>query len=68
MGSSVDFYGAFGLWNTFCVQNGHTNHIPRKFWISWGYFSDIVYLIAGICLMKALFDLRKCLPTGEKTI
>ena len=22
----------------------------------------IVYLIAGICLMKALFDLRKCLP------
>ena len=23
----------------------------------------IVYLIAGICLMKALFDLRKCLPT-----
>ena len=24
----------------------------------------IVYLIAGICLMKALFDLRKCLPTN----
>mgnify|MGYP003305621841 FL=1 len=25
----------------------------------------IVYLIAGICLMKALFDLRKCLPTNK---
>ena len=24
----------------------------------------IIYLIAGICLMKALFDLRKCLPTN----
>ena len=24
----------------------------------------IVYVIAGICLMKALFDLRKCLPTN----
>lgn len=24
----------------------------------------IVYLIAGICLMKALFDLRKCLPAN----
>ena len=24
----------------------------------------LVYLIAGICLMKALFDLRKCLPTN----
>lgn len=24
----------------------------------------IVYLIAGICLMKALFDLRKCLPVN----
>lgn len=36
-------------------------------WISemWGYVSiglALVYLIAGICLMKALFDLRKCLP------
>ena len=28
----------------------------------------IVYLIAGICLMKALFDLRKCLPTEEQPI
>ena len=29
----------------------------------------IVYLLAGILLMKALFDLRRCLPveTGEKT-
>lgn len=36
-------------------------------WISemWGYVSvglALVCLIAGICLMKALFDLRKCLP------
>ena len=42
-------------------------------WLSevWTYISVtmlIVYIIAGICLMKALFDLRKCLPTGDKTI
>ncbi len=42
-------------------------------WLSevWTYISVImliVYLIAGICLMKVLFDLRKCLPTGEETI
>lgn len=42
-------------------------------WLSeiWTYISVvmlIVYLIAGISLMKALFDLRKCLPTGEETI
>lgn len=33
-----------------------------------GYLSGcmaVVYLIAGICLMKALFDLRKCLPIPE---
>lgn len=33
---------------------------------AWVYISLIlsfVYLIAGICLMKALFDLRRCLPT-----
>ena len=40
-------------------------------WLSevWTYISVvmlIVYLIAGICLMKALFDLRRCLPTNEK--
>lgn len=42
-------------------------------WLSeiWTYISAvmlIVYFIAGICLMKALFDLRKCLPADEKTI
>ena len=42
-------------------------------WLSeiWTYISVvmlIVYLIAGICLMKALFDLRKYLSTGEDTI
>lgn len=42
-------------------------------WLSdaWTYISIvmlIVYLIAGICLMKALFDLRKCLPTEEQPI
>ena len=42
-------------------------------WLSdaWIYISIvmlIVYLIAGICLMKALFDLRKCLPTEEQPI
>lgn len=40
-------------------------------WLSemWTYISVvmlIVYLIVCICLMKALFDLRKCLPTGEE--
>ena len=42
-------------------------------WLSevWTYISVvmlIVYLIAGICLMKALFDLRRCLPTNEEQI
>lgn len=42
-------------------------------WLSeaWTYISMvmlIVYLIAGICLMKALFDLRRCLPTSEEII
>ena len=42
-------------------------------WLSeaWTYISVvmlIVYLIAGICLMKALFDLRRCLPTSEEII
>ena len=42
-------------------------------WLSevWTYISVvmlIVYLIAGICLMKALFDLRMCLPTNEEQI
>ena len=42
-------------------------------WLSdvWTYIFVvmlIVYLIAGICLMKALFDLRKCLPTEEQPI
>lgn len=40
-------------------------------WLSevWTYISVImiiVYLIAGICLMKALFNLRRCLPTSEE--
>lgn len=29
-------------------------------------FMVIVYIIAGICLMKALFDLKKCLPTNTE--
>ena len=42
-------------------------------WLSevWTYISVvmlIVYLIAGICLMKALFDLRRCLPRNEGQI
>lgn len=42
-------------------------------WLSevWTHISAIMliaYLVAGICLMKALFDLRKCLPTGEEPI
>ena len=42
-------------------------------WLSevWTYVSVIlliVYLIAGICLMKALFELRRCLPTNEEPI
>ena len=42
-------------------------------WLSeaWTYISVvmlIVYLIAGICLMKALFELRRCLPTSEEII
>ncbi|MBQ8358520.1 MAG: hypothetical protein IJX37_01210 [Oscillospiraceae bacterium] len=39
-------------------------------WLSqvWAVISTamtIVYIIAGICLMKALFDLRKSLPNNE---
>lgn len=37
---------------------------------AWLYISVvmlIVYIIVCICLMKALFELRKCLPTGEET-
>ena len=39
-------------------------------WLSevWSVISIgmlLVYLIAGICLMKALFNLRKCLPTNS---
>lgn len=36
---------------------------------SWTYISAgmlVVYFIAGICLMKALFDLRRILPTNEE--
>lgn len=45
-----------------------TNLYP---WLSeiWTYISVvlmIIYVIAGICLMKALFDLRKCLPTADE--
>ena len=41
-------------------------------WLSetWAFVSIVmmlIYLVAGICLMKALFDLRKCLPTNEET-
>lgn len=40
-------------------------------WLSdvWPYISAvmlIVYLIAGVCIMKALFNLRKCLQTNEE--
>lgn len=34
----------------------------------WSFVSGcmaVVYLIAGVCLMKALFDLRRCLPVEE---
>ena len=41
MGSSVDIFCAFCLWNTFCEKSERTNHILRKLWISWGYFSDL---------------------------
>lgn len=42
-----------------------TNLYPwlSEFWAVISILLLIVYLIAGICLMKALFDLRKCLPT-----
>ena len=38
MGSSVDIFCAFCLWNTFCEKSERTNHILRKLWISWGFF------------------------------
>lgn len=41
---------------------------PSDAWIYISIVMLIVYLIAGICLMKALFDLRKCLPTEEQPI
>ena len=43
MGSSVDFFSTFALWNTFYERNGHINHAPRKLWISWGYFLRLSY-------------------------
>lgn len=33
-----------------------------ELWIYISFVMLIVYVIAGLCLMKALFDLRKCLP------
>ena len=41
MGSSVDIFCAFCLWNTFCEKSERTNHILRKLWISWGFFRFI---------------------------
>ena len=41
MGSSVDIFCVFCLWNTFCEKSERTNHILRKLWISWGYFPDL---------------------------
>ena len=35
--------------------------------VVWGYISTlmgIMYLVAGVCLIKALLDLRKCLPVN----
>lgn len=37
----------------------------------WTYISlaiAIIYIVIGICMMKALFDLRRCLPTDVPTI
>lgn len=48
MESSVDFCGAFGLWNTFCGENGRTNHILRKLWIVFGIFFGLLY--AAFCI------------------
>lgn len=36
-------------------------------WIIVSLIMTLVFLIAGICLMKALFDLRKCLPKNDET-
>ena len=41
MGSFVDIFCVFCLLKTFCENRERTNHILRKLWISWGYFSDL---------------------------
>jgi len=36
--------------------------------VVWGYVSTlmgVVYLVAGVCLIKALLDLRRCLPVNS---
>ena len=35
-------------------------------WIFVSIVMLIIYSIAGICLMKALFDLRRCLPANDE--
>lgn len=35
-------------------------------WMAITFIMLVVYLIAGICLMKTLFGLRKCLPKNNK--
>lgn len=38
------------------------------FWAVISILMAVVYLIAGICLMKALFDLRRVLPESGRTL
>ena len=55
MGSSVDIFCAFCLWNTFCEKSERTNHIPRKLWISLGFFSDLFQAFyAAFCIASFL--------------
>ena len=43
------------------------HQFSTAFPVVWGYISTlmgIMYLVAGVCLIKALLDLRKCLPVN----
>ena len=56
MGSSVDIFCVFCLWNTFYEKSERTNHILRKLWISWGCFSDIFQAFTPLFALPASAD------------
>ena len=66
MGSSVDIFCAFCLWNTFCEKSERTNHILRKLWISWGFFS--IYSRLFTLLLRQIDSLLQVQISENKTV